>query len=149
MNDGHYQLLYPGSAGHRKGPKRPAASPGHNPFSPRLCLPDNTPIPYRLARSPTLIRAPRSRTIGGNNTTVTERPTPMPQFFRIQVDTEALTDAAFAFVTDPHASRNERPVILELNEFNPEVVDVLECMVMDGTEERQDVAAYITAVFAS
>jgi hypothetical protein len=71
----------------------------------------------------------------------------MSQFFRIQVDTEALTDAAFAFVTDPLPSRNERPVILELNEFNPEAVDVLECMVMDGTEERRDVAAYISAVF--
>lgn len=73
----------------------------------------------------------------------------MSQFFRIQVDTEALTDAAFAFVTDPHPSRNERPVIHELNDFNPEIVDVLECMVLDGTDERQDVAAYIRAVFAS
>jgi hypothetical protein len=73
----------------------------------------------------------------------------MGQFFRIQVDTEALTEAAFAFVTDPFPSRNYRAVILELNEFNPEVVDVLECMVMDGTEERKDVAAYIAAVFAT
>ena len=71
----------------------------------------------------------------------------MGQFFCIQVDTDALTDAAFAFVTDPYPSRNDRPVILELNEFNPEVVDVLECMVMDGTEERKDVAEYISAVF--
>jgi hypothetical protein len=72
----------------------------------------------------------------------------MGQFFRVSVDTEALTDAAFAFVVDPHPSRNERPVIHELHEFNPEIVDVLECMVMDGTEERADVAAYISAVFA-
>lgn len=71
----------------------------------------------------------------------------MGRFFRIQVDTEALTDAAFAFVTDPHPSRNERPVIQELNDLNPDVVDVLECMVMDGTEDRADVYAYIAAVF--
>ena len=73
----------------------------------------------------------------------------MPQFFRIQVDTEALTDAAFAFVIDPHPSRNDRPVIHELNEFNPDIVDVLECMVLDGTDERDDVAAFIQAVFVS
>ena len=29
----------------------------------------------------------------------------------------------------------------------PEVVDVLECMVLDGTEARGDVAAYVHAVF--
>lgn len=87
--------------------------------------------------------------IGNCSTESPERPIPMSQFFRIQVDTEALTDAAFEFVTDPHPSRNDRPVIHELNEFNPEVVDVLECMVMDGTEERRDVAAYITAVFGN
>jgi hypothetical protein len=71
------------------------------------------------------------------------------QFFRIDVDTEALTDAAYEFVIDPLPSRNERPVIHELHEFNPEVVDMLECMVIDGTEERQDVAAYIAAIFPS
>lgn len=72
----------------------------------------------------------------------------MPALFRIQVDTEALTDAAFDFVTDPHPSRNERPVIQELNDLYPEMVDILECMVLDGTEERRDVAAYVNAVFA-
>jgi hypothetical protein len=72
----------------------------------------------------------------------------MSRFFRFQVDTEALTDAAYDFVTDPFPSRNERPVILELSELNPEIVDVLECMVLDGTDERGDVAAYINAVFA-
>jgi len=74
-------------------------------------------------------------------------PADMSTFFRIQVDTDALTEAAFAFVTDPHPSRNDRPVIQELNDFNPEIVDVLECMVMDGTEERGDVADYISAIF--
>jgi hypothetical protein len=72
----------------------------------------------------------------------------MTGLFRLQVDTEALTDAAFAFVTDPHPSRNERPVIQELNDLYPEMVDILECMVLDGTEERGDVAAYVNAVFA-
>lgn len=73
----------------------------------------------------------------------------MSGIFRIQVDTEALTDAAFAFVTDPHPSRNERPVIQELNDLYPEMVDILECMVLDGTDERGDVAAYVDAVFTS
>lgn len=71
----------------------------------------------------------------------------MSTFFRMQVDTDALTDAAFEFVTDPHPSRNERGIVRELNEFNPEIIDVLECMLMDGTEDRQDVAAYICALF--
>jgi hypothetical protein len=68
---------------------------------------------------------------------------------RIHVDTEGLTDEAFAFVTDPRPSRTERPAIQELHDFMPEVVDVLECMVIDGTEERQDVADYIAAVFTA
>ena len=71
----------------------------------------------------------------------------MSRFFKIQVDTEALTDAAYEFVTDPHPSRNERPIVHELHEFNPDIVDVLECMVIDGTDERRDVADYIAAVF--
>jgi hypothetical protein len=72
----------------------------------------------------------------------------MSRFFRLQVDPEELTDAAFEFVTDPHPSRNERPLIQELHEVYPEMVDVLECMVLDGTEERRDIAAYVQAVFA-
>ena len=71
----------------------------------------------------------------------------MPRFFRLQVDEAELTDELHAFVTDPHPSRNERQVIKELNDLAPEVVDVLECMVLDGTEERGDVAAYVHAVF--
>lgn len=73
----------------------------------------------------------------------------MGRFFRFDVDTEALTDAAFEFVTDPHPSRNDRPVIQELHDLNPEIVDVLECMVIDGTDERQDVHDFISAVFIS
>lgn len=71
----------------------------------------------------------------------------MPRLFQWNVDLEALTDEAFAFVTDPHPSRNDRPVVQELNDVNPEVVDVLESMLLDGTEERQDVADYLTAIF--
>ena len=71
----------------------------------------------------------------------------MTRLFHWTVDLDALTDEAFAFVTDPRPSRNERQVIHELHDFNPEVVDVLESMLLDGTEERSDVADYMTAVF--
>jgi hypothetical protein len=73
----------------------------------------------------------------------------MSQLFRIQVDTERLTDEAFAFVTDPTPARNERAIVQELGDFFPEMVDVLECMVIDGTEERQDVSDYVHTVFTS
>jgi hypothetical protein len=74
--------------------------------------------------------------------------TSVERFFTWHVDLEALTTEAFAFVTDPYASRNERAVIHALNDMRPEVVDVLEAMVLDGTEDIADVAAYLTAVFA-
>ena len=71
----------------------------------------------------------------------------MSRFFKWTVDLEALTDEAYAFVTDPRPSRNERAVVQELHDVNPEVVDVLESMLIDGTEDRQDVADYLTTVF--
>lgn len=71
----------------------------------------------------------------------------MPQFFTLRVDLDELTDAMYDFVTDPRPTRNDRPVIQELHEINPDIVDVLECMVLDGTEDRRDVAAYATALF--
>jgi hypothetical protein len=71
----------------------------------------------------------------------------MTRLFRWTVDLDALTVEAYAFVTDPRPSRNERPVIQELHDINPETVDVLESMLIDGTEERRDVADYIDAVF--
>jgi hypothetical protein len=71
----------------------------------------------------------------------------MSRFFQWNVDLDALTDEAFAFVSDPHPSRNKRAVITELHDVNPEIVDVLESMLIDGTEERQDVADYLSAVF--
>jgi hypothetical protein len=71
------------------------------------------------------------------------------RFFRLQVDTEVLTDEMHAFVVDPSPRRNERPIVQELNDVAPEVVDVMESMVLDGTEARQDVAAYVDAVFGA
>lgn len=73
----------------------------------------------------------------------------MSRFFRLQTDLDDLTDAMHAFVTDPHPSRNDRPVIQELNDINHEIVDVLECMVLDGTEDRRDVAAFVDTVFGA
>jgi wyosine [tRNA(Phe)-imidazoG37] synthetase (radical SAM superfamily) len=73
----------------------------------------------------------------------------MQKLFQIKVNTEALTDEAYAFVTDPTPKRNDRPFIQELHDIYPEMVDVLECMVIDGTEDREDVAEYVDTVFAS
>lgn len=67
--------------------------------------------------------------------------------FRIQVDLDALTDAMFEFVSDPRPTRNNLPVVQELSDVHPESVDVMESMLLDGTEERADVAAYVETVF--
>lgn len=69
--------------------------------------------------------------------------------FRIQVDLDALTDAMFEFVSDPRPTRNKLPVVQELSDLHPESVDVMESMLLDGTEERADVAAYVETVFGS
>jgi hypothetical protein len=69
--------------------------------------------------------------------------------FRIQVDLDALTDAMFEFVSDPRPTRNNLPVVQELSDLHPESVDVMESMLLDGTEERSDVAAYVETVFGS
>ncbi len=71
----------------------------------------------------------------------------MSSFFRLQVDLDDLTDAIYDFVIDPFPSRNDRPVIQELNDINHDLVDVLDCMVLDGTEDRQDVADFVMTVF--
>lgn len=70
---------------------------------------------------------------------------PLSPFFRLLVDEDGLTDALLAFVTDPHATRNDLPVIQDLHELAPGMVPVLEAMVIDGVEERQDVADYVHA----
>jgi hypothetical protein len=66
---------------------------------------------------------------------------------RFEIDLEALTDAMWGFVTDPHPSRNERPVVKALDDIHPDSVEVMEAMLLDGTEERADVAAYVHTVF--
>lgn len=71
----------------------------------------------------------------------------MQPFFRFEVDVEALTDAMWAFVTDPRPSRNALPVVETLGDIHPESIEVMEAMLLDGTEERADVAAYVEVVF--
>ncbi|MGI9145293.1 MAG: hypothetical protein ACR2IK_01880 [Chloroflexota bacterium] len=70
---------------------------------------------------------------------------PSTPFFRLLVDEDGLTDALLAFVSDPSASRNDRPVIQDLHDLAPGMVPVLEAMVLDGVEERTDVADYVHA----
>jgi hypothetical protein len=70
---------------------------------------------------------------------------PSTPFFRLLVDEDGLTDALLAFVSDPRASRNELPVIQDLLDLAPGMVPVLEAMVLDGVEERSDVADYVHA----
>lgn len=73
----------------------------------------------------------------------------MTSFFRLQVDLDDLTDAMYAFVTDPQPSRNDRQVIQELNDINHDLVDMLECMVLDGTDDRRDVEDFVHTVFGA
>ena len=70
---------------------------------------------------------------------------PASPFFRLLVDEDGLTDALLDFVTDPRATRNELAVIQDLHELAPGMVPVLEAMLIDGVEERSDVAAYVHA----
>lgn len=70
---------------------------------------------------------------------------PASPFFRLLVDEDGLTDALLDFVTDPRATRNDRPVIQDLHDLAPGMVPVLEAMVIDGVETREDVAAYVHA----
>jgi hypothetical protein len=70
---------------------------------------------------------------------------PASPFFRLLVDEGGLTDALLEFVTDPRATRNDLPVIQDLHDLAPGMVPVLEAMVIDGVEDRQDVADYVHA----
>jgi uncharacterized protein YndB with AHSA1/START domain len=75
-------------------------------------------------------------------------PPVMSRFFRIMIDAEALTNALFEFVTNPHApSRNELPVVQELHTFAPEMISVLENMLLDGVDERHYIDEYVNAIF--
>lgn len=71
----------------------------------------------------------------------------MSNLFRLLADEERLTDELFAFVTDPHPThRNERAIVSVLHEVAPQIVSVAECMILDGVNERRDVADYVQAV---
>ncbi|GAC1342091.1 MAG: hypothetical protein NVSMB27_00550 [Ktedonobacteraceae bacterium] len=71
----------------------------------------------------------------------------MPNIFQMLANEEKLTDELFAFVTDPSAdNRNERAIISVLHEVAPQIVSVVECMVLDGVNERFYVADYVQAV---
>jgi hypothetical protein len=70
---------------------------------------------------------------------------PASPFFRLLIDENGLTDALLEFVTDPRATRNDRPVIQDLHDLAPGMVPVLEAMVLDGVDDRSDVAAYVHA----
>ncbi|MGI9253004.1 MAG: hypothetical protein ACR2J8_04605 [Thermomicrobiales bacterium] len=72
---------------------------------------------------------------------------PSNPFVRVTIDRERLIDEMVAYLNDPSAARNQREVIRALDDLHPESVDVLEAMLLDGTEERDDVAAYVEAVF--
>ncbi|HEV8637616.1 MAG TPA: RNA polymerase sigma factor [Chloroflexota bacterium] len=68
-----------------------------------------------------------------------------PRFFRLEVDAEALADELHAFVTDPRASRYARPVVAEVEDVSPEMLYVLETMIVEGVVDRRHVAAYVHA----
>ena len=70
----------------------------------------------------------------------------MSRLFRLQVDEKGLVDGLFAFVTEPRAAvRNALPIVTELREGPNFLIpwDLVENMVLDGVEERQDVADYV------
>ena len=73
----------------------------------------------------------------------------MARLFELRVNTEALTDEMFAFVTDPLPTRNEREVIAELHEYLPDAVPVLEKMLIDGVDDRRHVADYVRWAFGA
>lgn len=73
----------------------------------------------------------------------------MAPIFRYEVDLDALTDAMWEFVSDPRPTRNALPIVETLSDVHPESIDVMESMLLDGTEERSDVAAYVTMVFGT
>jgi hypothetical protein len=62
-------------------------------------------------------------------------------------DLDSVTDVCFGFVTDPSPRRGQRLAIVELQDIAPQVVDVLESMLIDGVEDRPDIAEYVQYVF--
>jgi hypothetical protein len=66
---------------------------------------------------------------------------------RLLANEEVFTDELYAFVIDANANhRNERGIVTILNELAPQIVDVAECMIIDGVKERGDVADYVHAI---
>lgn len=70
----------------------------------------------------------------------------MPSLVRIQLDEEALTDEIYAFITDPHPYRSRHPLIDDLDEILPEMVEVAEMMAIDGVNQRSFVSDYVQYV---
>jgi uncharacterized protein YndB with AHSA1/START domain len=68
------------------------------------------------------------------------------RLFRLQVDEVALTDELFAYLRDPAARGVDRPLVRWLRSVAPEVVPVLESMLLDGVEDRPDVAHFVHAL---
>ena len=70
----------------------------------------------------------------------------MSRLFRVQVDEEGLIDGLFAYVTEPRAGvRNGMPIVREFQE-GPNMLfpgELAETMVLDGVDQRQDVAALV------
>jgi hypothetical protein len=62
---------------------------------------------------------------------------------------DLLTDECFSFVTDPKPARGSRGAIESLRDSAPQVVEVLEAMVIDGVDERAQVADYLRYVFGA
>ena len=64
---------------------------------------------------------------------------------RAQADREAFLDACYAYVVDPRPSRNaHHPELDEGGRFDlGDWIDVLEQMVLDGVERREDVAEFV------
>ena len=63
----------------------------------------------------------------------------------VKIDKEGLIDELLAYFMDPSPTRNRRPVLDEGRAFNLAVPhDVLESMVLDGVDQREDVADLVS-----
>jgi len=70
----------------------------------------------------------------------------MAPFFRVEVQADELIDSILGFVTEQDtARRNALPIARELQESATALIpfEMLETMVLDGVQARQDVADYV------
>jgi hypothetical protein len=70
----------------------------------------------------------------------------MSRLFRVQIDEEGLIDGLFAYVTEPRAAaRNAMPIVREFQEGASMLFpwELAETMVLDGVDQRRDVAALV------